>query len=499
MEMLTSLLFWTSIYLAIVGLFQWVLVGKTATPSQNRWFILMGMFASVFLGAFVLLPEQGIAVVGTASAYLLPEVVVGTTSGLESTRQEFYRVISTQRVLMYASLGISLILFLRLLGSLVFLLVRIRFNRRMYQGGCTILPLKKHISPFSFFGFVFVPEQLLSEGHLHTILLHEKAHIQKKHSMDLIFMEVLTVLFWFHPAIWYLRRELKIQHEYDADRCVLEACHDKKAYQKILLDMSFLDYNFPIANPFNYSPLKKRIMMMNKTIRKNRARAIIGMLMILPLFSITWLVQSCGPAPETAVEAEEVVTVTDEYEQEVIFTVVEEPPRFPGGESARQQFMKDNLEYPHEARQAGIQGTVFVSFVVEQDGSVSNVEVLRGVGGGLDEEAVRVVRAMPNWIPGRQRGEDVRVQFNMPIRFRLSHDEAAGETGSDQVSAYLIIFDDERYTISENLGDELIELIPLEEIGHIKVLTGEAAEPYGVSRVLKLSRKEEGEFFRNEQ
>lgn len=170
--------------------------------------------------------------------------------------------------------------------------------------------------------------------------------------------------------------------------------------------------------------------MMNKTIRKNRIRAILGMLMILPLFSIAWLVQSCGPVPETAVEAEEAAAVSDEYEQEVIFTVVEEQPRFPGGESARQQFMMDNLEYPQAARQAGVQGTVFVSFVIEQDGSVSNVEVLRGVGSGLDEEAVRVVKAMPRWIPGRQRGEDVRVQFNMPIRFRLSQDETVEEADS---------------------------------------------------------------------
>ncbi len=429
MELLASFLFWTSIYLAIVGMFQWVMVGKTATPSQNRWFILAGMLASVFLGAFVLLPDRGIAVAGT-SPYLLPEVVVGASSGLESTRQEIYQVLSTQRIVLYASLGISLLLFLRLLGSLVFLLARIRFNRRMHQGGCTIVPLKKDISPFSFFGFVFVPEQLLSGEHLPTILLHEKVHIQKKHSIDLIFLEVLTVLFWFHPAIWYLRRELKMQHEYDADRSVIKAFHDKKAYQKILLGMSVSGYNFPIANPFNYSPLKKRIMMMNKTIRKNRIRAILGMLMILPLFSIAWLVQSCGPVPETAVEAEEAAAVSDEYEQEVIFTVVEEQPRFPGGESARQQFMMDNLEYPQAARQAGVQGTVFVSFVIEQDGSVSNVEVLRGVGSGLDEEAVRVVKAMPRWIPGRQRGEDVRVQFNMPIRFRLSQDETVEEADS---------------------------------------------------------------------
>ncbi len=110
----------------------------------------------------------------------------------------------------------------------------------------------------------------------------------------------------------------------------------------------------------------------------------------------------------------------EEIEEDVIFTVVEDQPEFPGGETARQQFLSDNLRYPQMAREAGIQGTVFVTFVVEIDGSVTDVRIVRGIGGGCDEEAMRVVRMMPNWQPGRQRGQPVRVQFVMPIRFRLN-------------------------------------------------------------------------------
>ncbi len=115
-----------------------------------------------------------------------------------------------------------------------------------------------------------------------------------------------------------------------------------------------------------------------------------------------------------------VIEEEEEVEEDVIFTVVEDQPQFPGGEEARQRFLEDNLRYPTMAREAGIQGTVFVTFVVETDGSVTDVRVLRGIGGGCDEEAVRVVEMMPRWEPGRQRGQPVRVQFNMPIRFRLN-------------------------------------------------------------------------------
>jgi periplasmic protein TonB len=115
-----------------------------------------------------------------------------------------------------------------------------------------------------------------------------------------------------------------------------------------------------------------------------------------------------------------IIVEEEEVEEDVIFTVVEDQPSFPGGEEARIRFLQENLRYPQMAREAGIQGTVFVTFVVERDGSVTDVRVLRGIGGGCDEEAVRVVRNMPRWQPGRQRGQPVRVQFNMPIRFVLN-------------------------------------------------------------------------------
>ncbi len=104
-----------------------------------------------------------------------------------------------------------------------------------------------------------------------------------------------------------------------------------------------------------------------------------------------------------------------------IFTIVEEQPGFPGGESALMDYLKNNIKYPQLARESNIQGTVFVTFVVEPNGSISNVKVLRGIGGGCDEEAVRVIKNMPKWNPGIQRGEAVRVQFNMPIKFALDN------------------------------------------------------------------------------
>ena len=114
------------------------------------------------------------------------------------------------------------------------------------------------------------------------------------------------------------------------------------------------------------------------------------------------------------------VAVKTEEEVNTPFTIVEQMPEFPGGSEAMNKFLSDNLHYPSQAEKDSVSGTVYLRFVVETSGRVSNIKVLRGIGGGCDEEAVRVVKLMPDWIPGRQNGKKVDVQFTLPIRFRLN-------------------------------------------------------------------------------
>ena len=111
--------------------------------------------------------------------------------------------------------------------------------------------------------------------------------------------------------------------------------------------------------------------------------------------------------------------VEEEIEEAEIFTVVEEMPEFPGGMAKLAEYLAKNIKYPQLARESGIQGRVFINFVVEHDGSVTNVKVMRSLGGGCDEEAVRVVKSMPKWKPGKQRGKPVRVSYNLPVNFKL--------------------------------------------------------------------------------
>ena len=116
----------------------------------------------------------------------------------------------------------------------------------------------------------------------------------------------------------------------------------------------------------------------------------------------------------------EVVEEVVEEEEQTIFIVVEESASYPGGIQEMTNFIKNNLKYPQQARETGTQGKVFVTFVVEKDGSLTDVKVLRDIGSGCGEEAVRVVKSMPKWKPAKQRGKPVRMQFNLPVAFTLA-------------------------------------------------------------------------------
>ena len=109
----------------------------------------------------------------------------------------------------------------------------------------------------------------------------------------------------------------------------------------------------------------------------------------------------------------------DDEPEEKIFRIVEKKPKFPGGIEALYKYIGSNIKYPAMAKDSGIKGTVHITFVVEKDGSITDVKLLRRIGGGCDEEAIRVIGEMPNWNPGKQRGKPVRVQFNLPISFKL--------------------------------------------------------------------------------
>lgn len=110
---------------------------------------------------------------------------------------------------------------------------------------------------------------------------------------------------------------------------------------------------------------------------------------------------------------------TKSSKDDVVFVQVEQSAEFPGGNSAMQQYLVKNIHYTKKARKNNIEGTVYVNFIVEKDGSISNARVIKGLDGGLDKVALKAVKKMPRWNPGMENGKPVRYQFTLPVRFRL--------------------------------------------------------------------------------
>jgi protein TonB len=137
--------------------------------------------------------------------------------------------------------------------------------------------------------------------------------------------------------------------------------------------------------------------------------------------SIVLLLLVCGISTVVS-QDKKIVVVPEEIEEEGedIFIIVENMPEFPGGQQAMMKFIAENTQYPANAMEKGIQGRVVCQFVVEKDGSISNIQVVRTSGdASLDKEAVRVIGTMPKWKPGTQRGKPVRVTYTLPVSFRL--------------------------------------------------------------------------------
>lgn len=144
-----------------------------------------------------------------------------------------------------------------------------------------------------------------------------------------------------------------------------------------------------------------------------------------PLFLAACLIGTCALAQSDTIDTRLVPYIDGpvaeplEPDSTRVLMLVEEMPEFPGGMPALSAYVGQHLSYPREAKKKHIEGLVLVQFIVEQDGSTSNARVLRGIGGGCDEEALRVVQQMPAWKPGQQGGKAVRVRFSLPIRFKL--------------------------------------------------------------------------------
>ncbi len=452
--------------LAILYVFYAVFLKRENRHQLNRVYLLVSMISALLIPLFK--PEISIAATAEPTYYVVLDTIsihAGKIQESVTNHLSFYQVLLTVYLTGVAVFSI------RFFAQLLQFAFMVRRNRRQNGQGFTIVQIK-NANPFSFFQYIFLDEDLLNEDDKACIIAHERQHIRQWHSADLILTEIVLIFQWFNPVIWFYRIALREVHEYLADHAVLASGHNINAYRELLLNISLGSRKGYLGSNFNKSLIFKRIKMMyieqkSKTAGLKAAFSLIAGLALSFLIILNPVEQlqaqteshtegnkksySKAEADSLHKVLKETGKVTVEVDgkkaefkdperfppkkahknkEGTAYTVVEVMPEFPQGRAAFSKYLAANVKYPEQARKDGIHGTVYVSFVVEKDGRINDAKVLRGVRADLDKEALRVVKNMPKWKPGTQRGKPVNVVFNVPIKFVLDKDKEEKESSS---------------------------------------------------------------------
>ena len=470
-----------AVLVAVFYMFYRLLLSRETFHGVNRVVLLLTAVASFVLPLCVITLHKTV-VLNLAEG----DVAIGCLDAevVDDAAMPFWQMaaIAIFFIGMIVTLGYTIMSVVR-----VWLLIQ-HSEQHQQTDGTVICVAPGDVSPFSWMKYIVLSRSDY-EANDASILAHERGHIRRHHSLDLLLVDSLTALQWFNPAMWMLRQDLRAIHEYEADAAVLSQGINMRQYQYLLIQKAVSQCGYSVANGISHSTLKNRINMM---LHKNSSRAsLLKLLALTPIVGMTLALQAetvndyvieqpqnqtkvvkkgnqnaqvkvgtkkvevkavkpAAPVQNKAkkdaavknvvvkakkdatvsnvvvkkknpVADEEVaIGVIDDNKDDRVWNVVEQMPKFPGGDAGLMSFMKDNIKYPAEAEKAGKQGRVVVTFVVGKDGAVNNAKVVRSVDEKLDAEALRVVNAMPKWQPGKQRGQEVNVMYTIPVTFRLA-------------------------------------------------------------------------------
>ncbi|MEQ8239136.1 MAG: TonB family protein [Cyclobacteriaceae bacterium] len=345
---------------------------------------------------------------------------------------------------------------------------------------------------FTFFHWIFLSDEIEKDQQDYDVILrHEKAHASLGHTYDLLLFEIFKACFWWLPSSWFINKEIKKIHEFQADAHAIKA-YNVEQYSSILISSTLKSNGLSLASSFHDGLILKRLIAM-KQQAKNVSPWKLGAL--TTICAMLFVVFACSEEVDQEIkkmgsqsnlisfdqlptdmqldlsdiqkdlsfmkvdvlEGDKMSNIEElrdldpktihsmnidkankaiyiaikkdganfDYLSEKskqdgeVFTIVEEQPTFEGGMDPFYQYVASEIKYPEQARKMGVEGRVYVQFVVETDGSLSEVKTVKGIGSGCDAEAVRVVQNAPAFKPGSQRGKPVRVRMVMPIVFSL--------------------------------------------------------------------------------
>ncbi len=409
----------------------------------NRAYLLICSFLALILPLFKLKTLS--SVIPNEYMVQLPEVIVGSGAnsnvpvellgtGLIANGSSFLWI----WLLLIIGMMISFLSFLYKL----FVVYSLKKNNNNQEKDVRItkIVVRDSETAFSFFNYVFIGDKIAVEDEK-QIIKHEMAHVTGGHSYDLLYFELLRIVFWFNPLVYLYQKRTAELHEFIADAVVAKT--SRKAQYQLLLSEVFKTKEISFINTFyKESLLKKRIVMLQKTKSKQFFR--LKYLLLTPIVLLSLIYSSCER--ENIEDKENIESVTlksDSTVQAIPFMVIDEVPVFPSCENVidsrtcfQEQVVKHirkHFRYPSEAQEKGIQGRVSIMFTIATDGTIVNIRK-RGPHKLLEAEAVRIIKKLPIMIPGKHKGKVVPVPFSIPITFKLGGQKTSSVLSSSKTN-----------------------------------------------------------------
>ncbi len=393
---------------------------------------------------------------------------------------------------------ISIWFLVQIARGIIYLLHLERHSEYQVVDGIPVYRASNIQGSFTFFNRIFMDQTISSDQEEFTPMLnHESAHARLGHSYDILFLQLFRACFWWLPSAWWIQKEIKKIHEYQADAYALKS-YSMDQYSSILISSILKSNGLSLASSFHDGLILKRLKAMKRKVTQLKPWKVGALTALCAILAIAFAcneqldgeIKKMGeqsnaisfdqlpdnmkadlePMKEQLafikLEVKDGDNLSDiaglqDIDEELIhsmnidktnntiyiammkdgtnfdyvaekskmdgevFTMVESQPRYPGGMDAFYQYLGQEMKYPLQARKAGIEGRVYVQFIVEPDGTISEVTTLKGIGGGCDAEAERVMTNTSGWIPGEQRGKKVRVRMVLPLIFKLNNEGVA--------------------------------------------------------------------------
>lgn len=389
-------------------------------PRFNRallWGIMVMSLALPFVPALQM-PSEVILPFGGHIEIGLPHQIASETGKA---------VLDSYRILPAAYMAGACMVICYMAFSMIRLVHIIRTGKReTMDDGILIVYAEEKLAPFSWMHYIILNKEDNADDN-RLIIMHEKAHISRLHSLDIVLATILCAIFWYNPAAWLWRKQLAMAHEYEADSRVMDSGIDVRQYQTLLIKKAVGSRLQSLANNLTHSKLKKRISMMCR--KQNRGASLLCTLAIVPAIAgalavvnipaVASVVGIHSPQSETVSEVSKKTPAVQSSASKAAEDKSVVNPSYPGGDMAMMQFLMNNVRYPEAAYKADVQGRVLVQFKVKTDGTISDVRVKEPVNPDLDAEAVRVVSMMPKFNPGKENGKVVESYMQIPIEFKL--------------------------------------------------------------------------------